>query len=218
MANLNVAPVLRLSHSTLANNLRAILASQKPGDTAAVLDLRRDACGLDADRIREAVRLVPGIDVLTDHERVDDTNDGNPATLLPLAAALFSPDPALSLVGSVLALKSLAAGEGVSYGYRYRAPLATTLALLTGGYAQGIVRSLGGQVSVNIAGERCQIVGAVAMDVCMADIGDAAVSVGDEVEFFGNAVGISPWTAATGLQVDELVAAIGLHLQTEHQR
>ena len=57
----------------------------------------------------------------------------------------------MSLRGTVLSVKALRQGEGVSYGHTYRAPSDTRVALVTGGYAQGIVRALGNRVDVMIA-------------------------------------------------------------------
>jgi alanine racemase len=120
----------------------------------------------------------------------------------------------LRLTGTVLSVKPLRAGEGVSYGYAYRAPADTRVALVTGGYAQGIVRALGGAVDVAIAGERHPIVGRVAMDVCVVEIGDAVVRRGDEVLFLGDqAAGepsLSDWIAVTGLRDLELITTVGL--------
>jgi len=130
--------------------------------------------------------------------------------------------PALTLSGWVLSLKRLDAGDGVSYGYTYRAPHETTVALVTGGYAQGVVRALGNSASVLIAGERHPIVGRVAMDVCVVEIGNAGVSRGDEVLFFGDPAFSAPtlgeWTAATGMTAGELVTAVGLRSSREYVR
>ena len=54
----------------------------------------------------------------------------------------------MRLTGSVLLTKALRAGEGVSYGYTHRADADTRVALVTGGYAQGVVRGLGDRISV----------------------------------------------------------------------
>ena len=51
-------------------------------------------------------------------------------------------------VGTVLVVKPLRAGEGVSYGYTHRAARDTRIALVVGGYAQGIVRALGNRAPV----------------------------------------------------------------------
>jgi alanine racemase len=127
----------------------------------------------------------------------------------------------LSLRGAVLSLKRLRQGEGVSYGYTHRAPRDTVVALVTGGYAQGVARSLGNAASVMIAGERHPIIGRVAMDVCVVDVGaDSGVSRGVEVVYFGGPGGPSPalaeWTDASGLTAGELVTAIGLRNDREY--
>ncbi len=121
--------------------------------------------------------------------------------------------PVLSLRGRALGTKPLLAGEGVSYGYTHRAPADTVVALVTGGYAQGVVRALGNAASVVIAGRRHPIVGRVAMDVCVVDVQDAVIARGAEVSFFGDpAAGdpsLSEWTDATGLSAAEIVAIVG---------
>jgi alanine racemase len=113
----------------------------------------------------------------------------------------------------VLTVKPLLAGEGVSYGYTHRAPGDTRIALVTGGYAQGIVRALGNRVAVSVAGRRHRIVGRVAMDVCVIDIDSADVDRGADVLFLGDPSadepGLGEWTAATGLTAGELVTVVG---------
>jgi alanine racemase len=114
----------------------------------------------------------------------------------------------------VLSVKPLCAGEGVSYGYTHRAPRDTTVALLVGGYAQGIVRALGNRAYVSIAGERHPIVGRVAMDVCVVDVGTTDVGRGAEAVFFGDPdagePSIAEWVEATGLTAREIVTTVGL--------
>ncbi|MGN7188142.1 alanine racemase C-terminal domain-containing protein [Microbacterium enclense] len=121
--------------------------------------------------------------------------------------------PVLSLRGRALGTKPLLRGEGVSYGYTHRAARDSTVALVTGGYAQGVVRSLGNAATVAIDGRRHPIVGRVAMDVCVVDVGDAPVPRGAEVVFFGDPKRDEPslaeWTDATGWTAAEIVAAVG---------
>jgi len=115
----------------------------------------------------------------------------------------------MSLRGRALGTKPLRKGEGVSYGYTHRAPHDTTVALVTGGYAQGVVRSLGNAVTVSIDGRRHRIVGRVAMDVSVVDVDHAAVTRGAEVVFFGDP-SLAEWTDATGWTAAEIVAAVGV--------
>ena len=122
--------------------------------------------------------------------------------------------PVMSLRGRALGTKALLRGEGVSYGYTHRAPHDTTVALVTGGYAQGVVRSLGNAVTVSIDGRRHRIVGRVAMDVCVIDVDDTTVPRGAEVVFFGDPAeghpSLEEWTDATGWSAAEIVATVGV--------
>lgn len=94
--------------------------------------------------------------------------------------------PALSLTAHVSFVKRVAAGEGVSYGSRYRCPAETTIATVPIGYADGVARRSGeAGVEVLIGGRRHPIVGVVTMDQLMVDVGDAEVVVGDEVVLIG---------------------------------
>lgn len=125
-----------------------------------------------------------------------------------------STGPALRLTGTVLSVKDLRAGEGVSYGYAFRAPSDTRVALVTGGYAQGVVRELGGVADVAVRGDRHPIVGRVAMDVCVVENRDASIHRGDQALFLGDPAQGEPslvdWVRATGLTPAELIATVGL--------
>ncbi len=95
--------------------------------------------------------------------------------------------PALSLRAEVSYLKEVPAGEGLSYGLRYRLRQASTVATVPVGYADGVPRRLaetGGQVL--IGGKRYPIAGSVTMDQLMVDCGPGAdVRKGDEVVLLG---------------------------------
>ncbi len=125
----------------------------------------------------------------------------------------------MSLRGRALGTKPLLRGEGVSYGYTHRAPHDTTVALVTGGYAQGVVRALGNAATVSIDGRRHRIVGRVAMDVSVVDVGDTAITRGAEVVFFGDPADGHPsleeWADATGLTAAEIVAMVGARAERE---
>lgn len=121
--------------------------------------------------------------------------------------------PVMRLRGSVLSTKRLRTGEGVSYGYRFRAAHDTVIGLVSGGYAQGIVRSLGGAATVQVAGGAVPIVGRVAMDACVVDLEGVDAAAGDDVVFFGDPAQGDPdlasWERATGLRASEIVSLVG---------
>lgn len=95
--------------------------------------------------------------------------------------------PAMTLKCPVVLVRSVHAGDGVSYGHRWIADRDTTLALLPVGYADGIFRSLSGKIEVLINGRRCPAVGRICMDQFVVDLGPdrADVTEGDDAILFG---------------------------------
>ncbi|OBK24775.1 alanine racemase [Mycobacterium asiaticum] len=95
--------------------------------------------------------------------------------------------PAMTVKCPVALVKSIKAGEGVSYGHTWVAPRDTNVALLPIGYADGVIRSLGGRLEVQINGRRRPGVGRVCMDQFVVDLGPGQPDVGegDEAILFG---------------------------------
>ncbi|MEY3029173.1 MAG: alanine racemase [Actinomycetota bacterium] len=94
--------------------------------------------------------------------------------------------PAMRVAASVVNVKHVPAGHGVSYGFDYRTPRPTQLALVAFGYADGLPRQAAG-FEVLLNGRRVPIVGRIAMDQFVLDIGDLECQIGDEVVIVGNA-------------------------------
>ncbi len=114
--------------------------------------------------------------------------------------------PALSLTAGISYIKRVPAGQGISYGSRYRCPAETTIVTVPIGYADGIARRSGiAGVEVLIRGRRHPIVGVVTMDQLMVDVGDEEVAVGDEVVFIGRQGG----EIITANEVGERLGTIG---------
>ncbi|GAA0035186.1 alanine racemase [Brevibacterium metallidurans] len=95
--------------------------------------------------------------------------------------------PVMRLVSEVVNLKGIPAGHGASYGLTYTAEADTRFALVPGGYGDGLPRSASNRAEVSIRGQRFPIVGRIAMDQFIVDVGDAEVAIGDEVVLFGPA-------------------------------
>ncbi|AGC61248.1 alanine racemase, Alr [Mycobacterium liflandii 128FXT] len=95
--------------------------------------------------------------------------------------------PAMTVKCAVALVKSVSAGEGVSYGHTWIAPHDTNVALLPIGYADGVFRSLGGRLEVLINGKRRPGGGRVCMDQFLVDLGPGPLDVaeGDEAILFG---------------------------------
>ncbi|MEO0024793.1 MAG: hypothetical protein RL196_1234 [Actinomycetota bacterium] len=94
--------------------------------------------------------------------------------------------PAMTAKSYVVQVKRAEAGEGVSYGYLHRTAEQTNLALVPVGYAEGLPRSASGKAQVQVAGETHTIISRIAMDQFVVDVGQQAISVGDEVVLFGD--------------------------------
>ena len=95
--------------------------------------------------------------------------------------------PAMTLRCPVVLVKSVHAGDGVSYGHIWTADRDTTLALLPIGYADGVYRALSGRFDVLINGRRRPNVGRVCMDQFVVDLGpgETGVREGDTAVLFG---------------------------------
>jgi len=102
--------------------------------------------------------------------------------------------PAMTLRCPVAMVKSLRAGDGVSYGHTWIAERDTVVALLPLGYADGVFRSLSGRIDVQINGVRRPNVGRICMDQLVVDLGSGVtdVSEGDEAILFGSGTSGEP--------------------------
>lgn len=124
--------------------------------------------------------------------------------------------PVLSLVGEVIAVKQVAAGAGVSYGYTHRTAQATTLALIGLGYADGVPRLASNRAQVLLAGERRPLVGRIAMDQLVVACGGSAPEVGASAVLFGDPArgepSASEWASWTERSPLALIAGLGARI------
>lgn len=94
--------------------------------------------------------------------------------------------PAFSLHSHIVYVKSLPAGEEISYGGTYITKKETIVATIPVGYGDGFPRSLSGTGYVFIHGKKAPILGRVCMDQFMVDVTHIpGVKEGDEVILIG---------------------------------
>jgi alanine racemase len=129
--------------------------------------------------------------------------------------------PAMNLQASLAHVKGVDAGTRVSYGGIWTAPGETALGLVPLGYADGIPRAAGNRVSVAVDGRLCPVVGRVAMDQFVIDLGsDDLPHVGDEVRVFGSGRHgewtADDWAAALETIGYEIVTRIGPRVPREY--
>jgi alanine racemase len=105
----------------------------------------------------------------------------------------LSPDvevrPVMTLTTTIAAVREVAAGTGVSYGWRWRAPRPSRIATLPVGYADGVprTRAMIERGFVMADGRRCPVAGNICMDLMMIDVTDApAAGEGSTVTLLGD--------------------------------
>ena len=144
------------------------------------------------------------------------------ATFVSAGSALYglSADlelqPAMRVSALVVGIKTIDAGESVSYGYTWTAISRTNLALVGIGYADGLDRIASNRGSLRLRGASRRIVGRVAMNALVLDLGQDSVVIGDEAVVFGDPSTGEPaiwdWASSIGRPSAEIVSVFGSHL------
>jgi alanine racemase len=178
------------------------------------LDARADAFGHGLALLAPVAREVGVPEIIVSDERdaaVAVTSGFGPAQVridrtgagADTSAYGFDGIPVMSVVGEVIAVKRVEAGARVSYGYTYQAPTARTLALIGLGYADGIPRLASNRARVRVGPHEHPLVGRIAMDQFVLDVGDTALEPGMDATLFGEpqefptAVQWAEWTERT---------------------
>jgi alanine racemase len=99
--------------------------------------------------------------------------------------AQLQPEPVVSMRARVVELRTVHAGESVSYDATFRTSRESRIATLPVGYADGYRRALGNRAHALIAGRRVPVVGVVTMDMTMLDVTDVPVRIGDIATLIG---------------------------------
>jgi alanine racemase len=130
--------------------------------------------------------------------------------------------PAMELSASIVSVKRVPVGEGVSYGHEHVTERETTLALVPLGYADGIPRHASNRARVTIDGTSYPVRGRIAMDQFVVDVGDDAVAVGQRAVVFGDpAIGVpsaDDWAEYAGTINYEIVTRIGARVIRRYVR
>ena len=96
--------------------------------------------------------------------------------------------PVMHLKTRIIHMHRVDAGEPVGYGALYRSDKPRTVATLSVGYADGLLRAYADS-TVTVHTDKgdfgAQLTGRICMDLCMLDVTDLPCRVGDEVTLFG---------------------------------
>lgn len=167
------------------------------------------------DTDADAARLAGFIDIAIGRSAAAGTA-ANAASAYGLAPGSR---PVMSVEGEVVAVKHVAEGEGVSYGYTYRTREPTSLALVGLGYSDGIPRLASNRAEALLSGCRRPVVGRIAMDQLVLDCGSDDPVAGDIVTLFGDPArgepSASEWAAWTERSALELTAGLGVRILRE---
>lgn len=103
----------------------------------------------------------------------------------------LSKNPAMRISSEIDHLQNVPVGEGVSYGWTWRAKKNSLVGVVPIGYGDGYLRSLSNRAFVLVHGVRVPVVGSVCMDYILVDLTDLSQStssllkVSDEVVLLG---------------------------------
>jgi alanine racemase len=120
-------------------------------------------------------------------------------------------DVVVRLTGRIVQLRRAEPGDTVGYGGTYTVKKPAMLATVALGYADGLMRSLGGHGKAAIGGHRVPIAGRVSMDLTTLDVTGVpqrALELGGEVEFFGDMIALEQAADAAGTANYEVLTAV----------
>ncbi len=116
---------------------------------------------------------------------------------------------AMRLVSSVIAVREVPAGETVGYGGNWRAARDSRIAIVAGGYGDGLPRALPNGTPVLVRGQRGTLAGRVSMDMIAVDVTNVgSVQVGDPAVLWGPELPVEEIAAHAGTISYELLCAV----------
>ncbi len=128
----------------------------------------------------------------------------------------FGLSPVMTLESTVIAVRRVRRGESVGYGAAWRAGRDSRVAILAGGYGDGLLRSLPNGAPVIISGRRAPLAGRVSMDMIAVDVTDLPpVHPGERAELWGATLPVEEVAAVAGTLPYELVCGISQRVPIE---
>ena len=116
----------------------------------------------------------------------------------------------VTLRARVLQVRDVGAGETVGYNGQWRAARASRVAVVSVGYADGYLRSLGNRAEACFDGRVVPLVGRVSMDLTTFDVTDAPGAVaGSWLELIGPSMPVDAVAARAGTNGYEVLTSLG---------
>jgi alanine racemase len=109
----------------------------------------------------------------------------------------------------ILQLRTVRPGETVGYGATFTAPEMRRLAIVAGGYADGVLRSGSSHAHASVDGRRCAVIGRISMDLLALDVTDCeGVREGDPAQVIGPLAPLDDLAAACGTLAYEILVRL----------
>jgi alanine racemase len=181
-------------------------SADRDDDTAAQ-QIGRFTSALDAMPARPAILHVENSAAIERLERPSAWTFVRPGVFLYGVASRVAPagagasripvlvsEPVASVHGRIAELRTIGAGETVSYGGTYTARAPVRIATVPVGYGDGYRRAFGNVGAGLLRGHRVPVVGMVTMDMTLLDVTGVACETGDIVTLLGRAAAAQPDT------------------------
>ena len=124
--------------------------------------------------------------------------------------------PAMHLESQLIAVQTVRKGEGVGYGFTFRAERDMKVGVVACGYADGYPRHAPTGTPVRVGGQQSRLLGRVSMDMLCVDLSAAPTAhVGTPVVLWGAGVPVDHVAAAAGTIAYELLTAIAPRVRME---
>lgn len=121
---------------------------------------------------------------------------------------------AIELYSQISQVREIEAGESVGYGRSFKANKKMRIGIVPIGYGDGLRRQLSDKNwSLIVRGKKYPIIGKICMDMCMIDISDSTVKVGDEVLVFGQENSIIEMSKILDTIPYEIISSISSRVQ-----
>lgn len=188
-------PALVMSHLACADE------PDHPMNAAQLATFRDMVAGVDAPKSLAATGgILLGPDYHFDITR--------PGIGLYGGAPFEAAQPVIALSLPVVQHRTLAKGETVGYGNSWTADRPARIATLSAGYADGLIRAMGGAAQVFAEDIPCPLAGRVSMDLLTVDVTDLP-RVPEHMEIVGPAQGVDRLADAAGTIGYEVLTALG---------
>ena len=133
------------------------------------------------------------------------------------AAQPSSLRPVLSLKARIAQVKWVEAGETVSYSCTWTAPVRSKIAVVSAGYADGLLWKASNRIQMLVRGQKVPQVGCICMDMCMLDVTNVEqVQAGDIVTLVGvdgdQRLTVEDWAKAAETIPYEVLTSLGLRV------